>query len=162
MLDLIDTLDSFSLLRFSYRHAGYRPIEVNASDERSASALVERVTRAMESSTLNIGPKEDSDSKAGRPNCIILDEVDGADAKSSIAALVDIIRADIPPSAKRGGKKGGHQRPTYLRRPIILICNHKHYGQFYPIQSNLMCSLPIRNVCLHVFVQCWQPKTCRW
>ncbi len=114
------------------KHAGYRPIEVNASDERSASALTERVTRAMESSTLNMG--EDSNSgKAGKPNCIILDEVDGADAKTSIAALVNIIRAEIPTPSKRGGKKGKGARATYLRRPIILICNHKHAPALRPI-----------------------------
>lgn len=114
------------------KHAGYRPIEVNASDERSASALTERVTRAMESSTLNIG--EDSiRGKAGKPNCIILDEVDGADAKSSIAALVNIIRADIPAPSKGGGKKGKGAKATYLRRPIILICNHKHAPALRPI-----------------------------
>eukprot|EP00984_Skeletonema_dohrnii_P028472 scaffold18471_cov128-Skeletonema_dohrnii-CCMP3373.AAC.2 len=114
------------------KHAGYRPIEVNASDERSASALTERVTRAMESSTLKMG--EDSKSgKAGKPNCIILDEVDGADAKSSIAALVNIVRADIPVPSKAGGKKGKGARPTYLRRPIILICNHKHAPALRPI-----------------------------
>lgn len=118
------------------KHAGYRPIEVNASDERSASALTERVTRAMESSTLNLGDDDERGyGKAGKPNCIILDEVDGADAKSSIAALVDIIRADIPPTTKGGsskGKKGG-RKTTYLRRPIILICNHKHAPALRPI-----------------------------
>lgn len=113
------------------KHAGYRPIEVNASDERSASALTERVTRAMESSTLNMG-EDSSSGKAGKPNCIILDEVDGADAKSSIAALVNIVRAEIPiPS--RGGKKGKGAKVTYLRRPIILICNHKHAPALRPI-----------------------------
>eukprot|EP00986_Skeletonema_menzelii_P008866 scaffold3870_cov160-Skeletonema_menzelii.AAC.7 len=114
------------------KHAGYRPIEVNASDERSASALTERVTRAMESSTLNMG-EDGKSGKAGKPNCIILDEVDGADAKSSIAALVNIIRADIPAPVKSGGKKGKGTRPTYLRRPIILICNHKHAPALRPI-----------------------------
>ncbi|KAL7501439.1 hypothetical protein ACHAWT_010408 [Skeletonema menzelii] len=114
------------------KHAGYRPIEVNASDERSASALTERVTRAMESSTLNMG-EDGKSGKAGKPNCIILDEVDGADAKSSIAALVNIIRADIPAPSKSGGKKGKGTRPTYLRRPIILICNHKHAPALRPI-----------------------------
>jgi len=114
------------------KHAGYRPIEVNASDERSASALTERVTRAMESSTLKMG--EDSKSgKAGKPNCIILDEVDGADAKSSIAALVNIVRAEIPTPTKSGGKKGKGSKSTYLRRPIILICNHKHAPALRPI-----------------------------
>ncbi len=114
------------------KHAGYRPIEVNASDERSASALTERVTRAMESSTLNIG-EDGMSGKAGKPNCIILDEVDGADAKSSITALVNIIRADIPAPSMSGGKKGKGTRPTYLRRPIILICNHKHAPALRPI-----------------------------
>ena len=110
---------------------------MNASDERSAPALTERVTRAMESSTLKLGDNEESSNKAGKPNCIILDEVDGADAKSAIAALVDIIRADIPPASSKGGsskgKKGRAARTTYLRRPIILICNHKHAPALRPI-----------------------------
>lgn len=84
----------------------------------------------MESSTLVIGDEE-SGGKSGKPNCIILDEVDGADAKSAISAIVDIVRAEIPPPTK-SGKKGG-RRTTYLRRPIILICNHKHAPALRPI-----------------------------
>ncbi len=111
------------------KHAGYRPLEVNASDERSASVLTERVSRAMESATLNLqslnGKK---DELAGRPNCLILDEIDGADAKSSITALVNIIKAEKPtPSSKSKGRK------TYLRRPIIFICNHKHAPALRPL-----------------------------
>jgi chromosome transmission fidelity protein 18 len=111
------------------RHAGYRPIEVNASDERSASVLTERVTRAMESSTLNMKSLSGKiDPLAGRPNCLILDEVDGADAKSSILALVNIIKAEVPHS---DGKNRG--RKTFLRRPIIFICNHKHAPALRPL-----------------------------
>lgn len=69
-------------------HAGYRPIEVNASDERTKDALTERVTRAMESATLDLGGlrgEEDDDDdegtgdiaggrrrrkRGGKPNCI--------------------------------------------------------------------------------------------
>lgn len=111
------------------RHAGYRPIEVNASDERSASVLTERVTRAMESSTLNMQTLSGiKDALAGRPNCLILDEVDGADAKSSILALVNIIKAEKRDAdSKKKGKK------TYLRRPIIFICNHKHAPALRPL-----------------------------
>lgn len=129
------------------KHAGYRPIEVNASDERSKDALTERVTRAMESTTLDLGNMggdnergggerkiSSSIRKGGKPNCIILDEIDGADAKASIAALVDIIRADIPPSgAGTGGKGKKAKGTTYLRRPIILICNHKYAPALRPI-----------------------------
>lgn len=106
-------------------HAGYRPLEVNASDERSASVLTERVTRAMESTTLNVSKSnagvDQIDTMAGRPNCLILDEIDGADAKSAIASLVEIIRADIPAKGTKNKNK-----KQYLRRPIIFICNHKY------------------------------------
>ena len=113
------------------RHAGYRPLEVNASDERSASVLTERVVRAMESTTLNYkqlngGGKDDD--MAGRPNCLILDEIDGADAKSSVSALVEIIRAEKPvKGSKAKGKK------SHLRRPIIFICNNKYAPALRPL-----------------------------
>lgn len=107
------------------KHAGYRPLEVNASDERSATVLTDRVTRAMESSTLITSS---GDALAGRPNCLILDEIDGADAKGSIKAIVNIIRAEKP---QKGAKKKG--KTTYLRRPIILICNHKHAPALKPL-----------------------------
>jgi chromosome transmission fidelity protein 18 len=109
------------------RHAGYRPMEVNASDERSESVLKERVIRAMESTTLNVQRGKEDD-MAGRPNCLILDEIDGADAKSAVTSIVDIIRAEIPLQ----GSKGGINKP-YLRRPIILICNHKYAPALRPL-----------------------------
>jgi chromosome transmission fidelity protein 18 len=105
------------------RHAGYRPMEVNASDERSTSVLTERVRRAMESTTLNMSTKD-----RGRPNCLILDEIDGADAKGAIQSIVEIIRAEMPPKGQKGGKHA-----TYLRRPIIFICNHKFAPALRPL-----------------------------
>lgn len=105
------------------RHAGYRPMEVNASDERSTSVLTERVRRAMESTTLNMSTKDQ-----GRPNCLILDEIDGADAKGAIQSIVEIIRAEMPPKGQKGGKHA-----PYLRRPIIFICNHKYAPALRPL-----------------------------
>jgi chromosome transmission fidelity protein 18 len=102
------------------RHAGYRSIEVNGSDERSESALTDRVVRAMESSTLTYGSARD------KPNCLILDEIDGADAGKAIQALVNIIRAEIPP-------KGAKSKTPYLRRPIIFICNNKFAPALRPL-----------------------------
>lgn len=108
------------------RHAGYRPLEVNGSDERSASALTERIVRAMESTTLHtakmrrsVHNHECKDDSLPKPNCVILDEIDGADAKGSIQAIVNIIRADIP-------AKSQASKAQYLRRPLILICNNKY------------------------------------
>jgi chromosome transmission fidelity protein 18 len=139
------------------KHAGYRAVEVNASDERTGSALTERVLRAMEGTTLDLlgadekkngsdggdggGGRRRGGSRGGKPNCVILDEIDGADAKSSIAALVDIVRADVPPpagssssSSSRGKMgRGGTTTTPHLRRPIILICNHKYAPALRPI-----------------------------
>jgi hypothetical protein len=57
--------------------------QVNASDDRSASALKEKVERAMESKSV-FGDK--------RPNLVILDEIDGADNKEAIEALINIVK----------------------------------------------------------------------
>lgn len=108
------------------KHAGYRPLEVNASDERNAKVLKERVVRSMESATLSMS--NDKDELMGRPNCLILDEIDGADARGAIAGLVEMIRAEIPPK----GTKSKKQTP-YLRRPIIFIANHKYAPALRPL-----------------------------
>ena len=111
------------------RHAGYRPVEVNASDERSSSVLTDRVSRAMESTTLNLTQMTGKDDNMnGRPNCLILDEIDGADAKASISALVEIIRAERPVKGNKNKSK-----KMYLRRPIIFICNHKYAPALRPL-----------------------------
>ena len=97
------------------RQAGYRPMEINASDDRSGSVLKERVTAAMESQTLSFA---DEDSSV--PNCVILDEVDGADARGAIKPLVDIIKAPLPvknrgKSAGSGDSGGGGKQESFLQ-----------------------------------------------
>jgi chromosome transmission fidelity protein 18 len=132
------------------RHAGYRPLEVNGSDERSASVLTERVVRAMESTTLNVALMQGGGSGSKpKPNCLILDEIDGAESKDAVQKLVDIICAEMPPKGAKGKSK-----TTYLRRPIIFICNNKyapvlrpllpyarHFDVFPPSASRLVARL---------------------
>ena len=50
-------------------HCGFRPVEINASDERSGPALTARVRDAVQMRPV-MGSK--------KPNCVILDEIDGA------------------------------------------------------------------------------------
>jgi chromosome transmission fidelity protein 18 len=112
------------------RHCGYRPMEVNGSDERSAKALTERVVRAMETATLDMhamGAK--GNDWKGRPNCIILDEIDGADAKQALQALVELIRQEMP-SKDAAGKQ---RNKAYLTRPIICICNNLYAPALRPL-----------------------------
>lgn len=121
------------------KHAGYRPMEVNASDERSAAVLKERVLQAMESTTLQFSSSDTTkNAMVGRPNCLILDEIDGADVKGAIATLVEIIRAEIPSKSSSHNSaasttKGNKQKKPFLRRPMIFICNHKYAPALRPL-----------------------------
>ncbi len=67
------------------RHCGYHPFEINASDERTAGVLTQRIQDAVQMQAV-LGE--------GRPNCVIIDEVDGAAAgaegASAIAAILRI------------------------------------------------------------------------
>lgn len=57
------------------RHAGYNVIEMNASDERSAQSFRDKIEDSLTMRPLLGG----ADS---RPNCLIIDEIDGAPAVS--------------------------------------------------------------------------------
>jgi chromosome transmission fidelity protein 18 len=118
-----------TLAHIAARHCGYRPMEVNGSDDRSASVLTDRVLRAMESTTLDSFVAGAVPGRS-RPNCLILDEIDGADANGAIQALVEIIRADM--HTDNNSKKGQKSAP-YLRRPIIFICNNKYAPALRPL-----------------------------
>jgi chromosome transmission fidelity protein 18 len=78
----------------------------------------------MESTTIKLTSNHPDH---GKPNCLILDEIDGADAKGAIQSLVEIIRAELP---AKGSKK---KTAPYLRRPIIFICNHKYAPALRPL-----------------------------
>jgi len=52
------------------RHAGYRVLEINASDDRSAATVSTRIKNAVDAGT--------GIASEGRPTCIVIDEIDGA------------------------------------------------------------------------------------
>ncbi|NXE98803.1 CTF18 protein, partial [Menura novaehollandiae] len=95
------------------RHAGYNAVEMNASDDRSPEVFQTRIEAATQMRSV-LGSHE-------RPNCLIIDEIDGAPA-ASINVLLSIIQR------KDGeGEVGAGQRQRreggLLLRPIICICN---------------------------------------
>ncbi|XP_035915325.1 chromosome transmission fidelity protein 18 homolog [Anopheles stephensi] len=99
------------------RHAGYAIREVNASDDRSPDAfrlVLENGTQMK--SVLN---------EENRPNCIVLDEIDGAPI-AAIEFLLRFIAGSAGGPQKAGGPKkaGKAGRDKFvLKRPIICICN---------------------------------------
>uniref|UniRef100_A0A6E8VY12 AAA domain-containing protein n=1 Tax=Anopheles coluzzii TaxID=1518534 RepID=A0A6E8VY12_ANOCL len=104
------------------RHAGYAVREVNASDDRSPDAfrlVLENSTQMK--SVLN---------EERRPNCIVLDEIDGAPV-AAIEFLLRFIAGNVGAAKAAGAAGGGGVKKTgkaardkfVLKRPIICICN---------------------------------------
>ncbi|KAG6447684.1 hypothetical protein O3G_MSEX005081 [Manduca sexta] len=96
---------------------GYRPVELNASDERSTEAF----RTALQNATL-MRSVLDADR---RPNCLILDEIDGAPLPT-VELLVKWCTATLD-----SGKKKGKSQP--LRRPVIAICNDLYAPSLRPL-----------------------------
>ncbi|KAE9338261.1 hypothetical protein PF008_g12150 [Phytophthora fragariae] len=110
------------------RHAGYNPIEVNASDDRTASVLRNKIISSMEMQSI-WGER--------KPNCIILDEIDGAmngsDGKSAIEVILEI--ANAPLQRKKAGAKTAAKNRHPLIRPLICICNELYASVLRPLRQ---------------------------
>ncbi|MEQ2293146.1 hypothetical protein AMECASPLE_030279, partial [Ameca splendens] len=98
------------------KHAGYNVVEINASDDRSAEVFQKRIDTATQMKSV-LGSNE-------RPNCLIIDEIDGAPA-----AAINILLSVLNKKDGHGGEAGTDmakkkkKKESILLRPIICICN---------------------------------------
>lgn len=103
-------LGKTTLAHIIARHAGYEVREMNASDDRTVDSFKQALENGTQmTSVLN---------RDNRPNCIILDEIDGAPSPS-IEFLIRFVSGQITEKSK----KGVHKKKFILKRPIICICN---------------------------------------
>ncbi|XP_071617349.1 chromosome transmission fidelity protein 18 homolog [Heliangelus exortis] len=105
------------------RHAGYNAVEMNASDDRSPEVFRTRIEAATQMRSV-LGANE-------KPNCLIIDEIDGAPA-ASINVLLSIVQrkdGEGEPGARRRRQEGG-----LLLRPIICICNDQYVPALRPLR----------------------------
>ncbi len=124
------------------RQAGYEILELNASDERSRDVVRGRIRDSVGTENVrgvNVRTADGTVRKAGRPVCVVVDEVDGAVGGSGangeggfIKELLDLIALDEKntgtlcaghagsTTASKKKRKGDSFR---LLRPLILICN---------------------------------------
>eukprot|EP00118_Oscarella_pearsei_P007713 m.38475 g.38475 ORF g.38475 m.38475 type:complete len:784 (+) comp32597_c0_seq3:132-2483(+) len=114
-------------------HAGYSPIEINASDDRSPEmmkSVLENVTKTRSLSWAN-----------EKPSCLIIDEIDGA-LPATINMLVSIIKGKSGGKKKSSkGKQSSEQR--LVSRPIIAICNDSYSLCLKPLKPfALILSVP--------------------
>ncbi|GFS77932.1 chromosome transmission fidelity protein 18 homolog [Nephila pilipes] len=104
------------------KHVGYNVVEINASDDRNPEAF----RTSLEAST----QMKSVLSQDQRPNCLILDEIDGAPAASINVLLSFIKSVGVPKGQKR--KKGDI---PLLTRPIICICNDQYSPALKPLRQ---------------------------
>eukprot|EP00756_Hemistasia_phaeocysticola_P007399 Hpha_TRINITY_DN14245_c0_g2::TRINITY_DN14245_c0_g2_i2::g.22531::m.22531/K11269/CTF18, CHL12; chromosome transmission fidelity protein 18 len=99
-----------TLVRTVVRHCGYECVEVNASMDRTADKLDERLQQLC-------GGTQTLD---GRPVCLLLDEADGiAAGKDGSGVLRQLLSI-----TKRAWKTPGQKGKSAQRRPVICICNN--------------------------------------
>lgn len=147
-------LGKTTLAHVCARQAGYETVEINASDERSRDVVKGKIrdlvgtqnVRGVSTKTANGTVR-----KAGRPVCVVVDEVDGVVGGHGggggeggfIKALIDLVALDqknaqilgkgTEQTSLRRKRKGDQFR---LLRPMILICNDVYHPALRPLRSS--------------------------
>lgn len=164
-------LGKTTLAHVCARQAGYEVQEINASDERSKDVVKGRIrdmvgtenVRGTEARTENGKVR-----KAGRPICVVIDEVDGVVTGSGgggeggfVKALLDLVLLDQKNSnrvsnagdadgASKKKRKGDKFR---LLRPLILVCNDVYHPSLRPLrQSSIAEIIHVRKPPLNMVV----------
>lgn len=135
-----------TLARVLARVAGYRVVEIIASEERSQGAIERAIVNAQTNRSISKGHV------SSEPTCVVLDELDGLDAKRSIAAIVDMATAPLTRTATKNAsddadneqeaedfqrkrvakRKKGRQA---LTRPLICVCNDPYAQHLRPLRE---------------------------
>ncbi|XP_042294272.1 chromosome transmission fidelity protein 18 homolog isoform X2 [Sceloporus undulatus] len=115
-------LGKTTLAHVIVKHAGYNAVEMNASDDRSPEVFKTRIEAATQMKSV-LGANE-------KPNCLIIDEIDGAPT-ASINVLLGIINrktgaVELEPSTGRASGSKKRKEGGLLLRPIICICNDQY------------------------------------
>ena len=150
-------LGKTTLAHVCARQAGYEVMEINASDERSRDVVKGRVKDCVGTENvkgINVKSAAGTTRKAGRPVCVVVDEVDGVVSGSSgggeggfIKALIDLVTLDQKNSnvlgstsanSVRSKKEGDRFR---LLRPMILICNDVYHPALRHLRASTMAEI---------------------
>ncbi|MED6218397.1 hypothetical protein PIB30_026360 [Stylosanthes scabra] len=129
-------LGKTTLAHVAARHCGYHVVEVNASDDRSASTIEPKILDVVQMNSVL------SDS---RPKCLVVDEIDGAlgEGKGAVDVLLKMVSGETKSDAgrqslgkdlgKKSSKKG--RKTATLLRPVICICNDLYAPALRPLRQ---------------------------
>ncbi|PYH48787.1 putative sister chromatid cohesion factor (Chl12) [Aspergillus saccharolyticus JOP 1030-1] len=160
-------LGKTTLAHVCARQAGYEVLEINASDDRSRDVVKGRIRDSLGTENvkgMNVEVGEDRVRKAGRPVCVVVDEVDGVVSGSGgsgeggfMKALIDLVMLDQKNSARKAeknsttGKKKKGDNFRFLR-PLILVCNDVYHPSLRPLRTASIAEIihvrqaPLENV----------------
>ena len=150
-------LGKTTLAHVCAKQAGYEVVEINASDERSKDGVKGRIRDSVGTENVKgVHMKSASGTvrKAGRPVCVVVDEVDGVVTGSSggggeggfIKALIDLVALDQKNASPLGSTSGNAKRSQKgerfrILRPMILICNDVYHPALRPLRSGAIAEI---------------------
>ncbi|KZF23489.1 hypothetical protein L228DRAFT_282212 [Xylona heveae TC161] len=151
-------LGKTTLAHVCARQAGYEVLEINASDDRSRDVVRGRIRDSVGTENVkgvDVKTASGKERRAGRPVCVVVDEVDGVVGGSSgsggeggfVKALIDLVlldqknsnSLDQSSSSANGKKKKGDS--FRLMRPLILICNDVYHPSLRPLRQSSLAEI---------------------
>jgi chromosome transmission fidelity protein 18 len=164
-------LGKTTLAHVCARQAGFEVLEINASDDRSKDVVKGRIrdalgTENVKGMNVQIGDKKVR--RAGKPVCVVVDEVDGVTGGSGsggeggfMKALIDLVLLDQRnvkwSSEGNNGKKRKGDNFRFMR-PLILVCNDLYHSSLRPLRASSIAEMitvrqaPLENVVQRVKV----------
>lgn len=104
--------------------AGYKVLEINASDDRTAHTVHEKVSSAISNHS----------ALSSQPTCVIVDEIDGGDP-AFVRALLSLLESDEKATEySQAGNSKKKKKFKKLCRPIICICNDLYTPALRPLR----------------------------
>ncbi|KAJ2517687.1 Chromosome transmission fidelity protein 18 [Coemansia sp. RSA 1939] len=123
-------LGKTTLAHVAAAQAGYAVVEINASDDRTAARIRDRVVGATQTHAMRA---------AARPQLLVIDEIDGvsgAQATQGGDLATMLVRLASSGSGDRRQRKGD---PGALLRPIICICNNAYAPALRALRQAAVC-----------------------
>ncbi|PKX90676.1 putative sister chromatid cohesion factor (Chl12) [Aspergillus novofumigatus IBT 16806] len=149
-------LGKTTLAHVCAKQAGYEVLEINASDDRSKDVVKGRIRDALSTENVkgvNVEVGDRKVRKAGRPVCVVVDEVDGVVSGSGsggeggfMKALIDLVLLDqknMAGSADQNAKNGKKRKGDTFRflRPLILVCNDVYHPSLRPLRASSVAEI---------------------
>lgn len=146
-------LGKTTLAHVCAKQAGYEALEINASDDRSRDVVKGRIKDTLGTETVRGVKEQGKARKAGRPVCVVVDEVDGVTTGSGssggeggfIKALIDLVQLDQKNASKTGNQdvvKGKRKGDKFrMLRPLILVCNDVYAPSLRPLRTSSIAEI---------------------